>query len=201
MSERAKKLTISRKPLLALSLAVWGTAVMAGTLNLVRYSNTPGPSASSAQMWPAGHQIPRTPNRANLVMAIHPDCPCSRASMNELEVLIARCHGKLSATVLFVAYLGHMQDITDSDLWQAANKIPDVTCVRDTNGKLSNLFNAKTSGQVFLYDNNSQLRFTGGITDSRGHAGDNAGLYAIQAILNHSAPTTTNTPVYGCTLR
>ena len=201
MNRCVKTSSRKRRSFLALGMAVWATAVMAGTLKLSEYAATPGPRAVAVATWPAGDAIARTPGRATLVMSVHPQCPCSRASVNELEVLIARCHGKLSAAVLFVDYPGVTSDLTTTELWQSASRIPDVTCMRDERGKLSDQFHAETSGQVFLYDVDGVLRFSGGITDSRGHAGDNDGLLAIEAIVNGNVPTTSTTPVFGCSLR
>jgi hypothetical protein len=35
-------------------------------------------------------------------MAIHPHCPCSRASIGELSILMAHSRGRLAAFVVFV---------------------------------------------------------------------------------------------------
>ena len=47
---------------------------------------------------------------------------------------------------------------------------------------------ATTSGHVLLYDAGGVLRFAGGITDGRGHEGDNAGLDAALALLRGHVP-------------
>ena len=61
-------------------------------------------------------------------------------------------------------------------------------------------FGAETSGYVLLYDTHGKLLFKGGITGSRGHAGDNAGESAIVALLEGEKPVLTRTKVYGCSL-
>jgi hypothetical protein len=40
--------------------------------------------------------------------------------------------------------------------------------------------------------------FSGGITDARGHAGDNDGRDAVEAYLTGGVPGCTQTPVFGC---
>jgi hypothetical protein len=51
-----------------------------------------------------------------------------------------------------------------------------------------------------LYDVNGRLLFSGGITGSRGHAGDNAGRTAILALLHREASGRNDTFVFGCSL-
>jgi hypothetical protein len=51
-----------------------------------------------------------------------------------------------------------------------------------------------------MYDRDGRLLFQGGITISRGHAGDNPGRSALVALLNHELVSEVETPVYGCSL-
>jgi hypothetical protein len=74
----------------------------------------------------------------------------------------------------------------------------------DLEGRESRRFGAATSGQTLLYAADGRLLFNGGITESRGHSGDNAGRSAILSLVLGltSAPTgqPLSTPVYGCPL-
>jgi hypothetical protein len=63
------------------------------------------------------------------------------------------------------------------------------------------VFGVAVSGQTLLYDAAGRLIFSGGITDARGHSGDNAGRGALVSLLNGRASTVTRTPVFGCLLR
>ena len=163
--------------------------------------NSAGPVIHPNAFWPAGDRLPRAAGLATLVMILHPNCPCSRASLDELEVLMTRCHGRLNAIVLFAETPGLVDDSITTDLWQSANRIPGVISRRDQDGKLSASFGAETSGQVFLYDTTGALRFNGGITISRGHSGDSDGLNAITAIVSGQDSAVKQTPVFGCSLR
>jgi len=58
-----------------------------------------------------------------------------------------------------------------------------VTIVTDADGAEANRFGAETSGHTLLFDFGRRLLFSGGITDSRGHTGDNAGESAIVALI------------------
>ena len=187
--------------LLSAGVGVWIAAVSAGALGLARYANTAGPTADAQEMWPVTARIPHGSGMPTLVMSLHPQCPCSRASVDELEQLAARCPGLMSVDVLLIDYPSLNSDIKNTELWKSASRIPGVVCVRDEQGKISDAFHAETSGQVFLYDTDGVMQFHGGITGSRGHDGDNDGLLAIEAILHHATPTTRATPVFGCALR
>ncbi|EMI52168.1 hypothetical protein [Rhodopirellula sallentina] len=87
-----------------------------------------------------------------------------------------------------------------SDLWQSAERMPGVIVVLDEGGMEASCFRATTSGQVVMYDAAGDLCFSGGITSSRGHQGDNAGRAAIVKHIRHGESDVTNTPVYGCHL-
>lgn len=133
-------------------------------------------------------------------MFVHPNCACSRASLSELAVLAANCPGALSTDIVFADPPGLVRQIESNDLWQSAAEIPDSTLIRDRNGTIARKLGAQTSGQVFLYDADGTLRFSGGITAERAHAGSNAGRSAIEAILHNQKPIAQATPVFGCTL-
>ena len=70
----------------------------------------------------------------------------------------------------------------------------------DGDGREARLFQAVTSGQTILYDSHGRLLFSGGITASRGHSGDNAGRSAIVSLVNAEVPDRTETLVFGCPL-
>lgn len=133
-------------------------------------------------------------------MFAHPQCPCTRASIEELNRLLSRVGGRVHADVLF--YLPHSfsPDWAKSTLWRNASALPGVTVQMDVDGAEARLFGAETSGDVLLYDKDGRLLFKGGITGSRGHEGDNVGVDAVAALCQGLKVATNETPVYGCSL-
>ncbi len=113
---------------------------------------------------------------------------------------MAQSQGRVRAYVLFTTPAGSAEDWEKTDLWQSAAEIPGVNVVKDSEGIEARLFNAATSGQTVLYDTRGQLLFSGGVTGSRGHFGDNAGQGAIISIVNAEMPEQTETSVFGCPL-
>ena len=188
-----------RWPLLA--GVVWAAAVGVGIYRLNRYENTPGLGASAPQQWPTDTEIARTRGQPTLVMFAHPHCPCTRASIGELAILMARAQGLASATVLFGAPTDFPAGWHETDLWQTAAAIPGVTVMADPDGREAQRFGAATSGQTLLYDASGRLQFDGGITDGRGHSGDNVGRATLLALLTDGpAAVRAGAAVFGCPL-
>jgi len=180
--------------------AAWLLAVATGMTALWRYSAAPGLPAAPPLEWPRESRIRPSPDLATLILLAHPRCPCTRASIEELDRLMARLDGRLVAHVLFVTPTDAPDGWERTDLWRSAAAIPGVDVVRDEDGAEARRFHSPTSGQVILYDAAGRLRFSGGITAARGHAGDNLGLSAIVQLLEGDSPTATATPVFGCSL-
>jgi hypothetical protein len=180
--------------------ALWLVAAGAGFVAILNYQNTSGPAGVTLQQWPSGAQITLDHNRDTLLMFAHPQCPCTRASLEELNRLLARSQGKAATQVLFFKPGKFPDDWTRTDLWRNAAAIPGVTVHEDLDGVQARLFGAETSGYVLLYDIHGQLLFQGGITGSRGHVGDNAGENAIVSLLNGQDANLKRTQVYGCSL-
>ncbi len=179
---------------------LWLCAVGAGFAIVLNHQIASGTSGRTPQHWPAGTAIALDERRATLLMFAHPHCPCTRASLGELNRLLARSRGAVAAHVLFYRPGGFSGRWTRSDLWRSAAAIPGVSVQEDVDGALARRLGAETSGYVILYDSHGQLLFKGGITGSRGHAGDNAGEDAIVSILLGESQTLNQAPVYGCSL-
>jgi hypothetical protein len=135
-----------------------------------------------------------------LVLFAHPQCPCTRATLEELNRLLAQCRGQVTAHVFFFKPDHAAADWTRTDLWRTASAMPGVMVHEDFNNTLAQKLGAETSGFVVLYDRQGRLLFKGGITGSRGHAGDNAGESTIVSLLAGQTATLKQTPVYGCSL-
>jgi hypothetical protein len=183
----------------ALFAITWIASVAFGMRVLFDYENTPGPVGALSGAWP-GVQIERATDGPTLVMLAHPHCPCTAASIGELAQIMARLEGRVKAYVIFVRPKGARSDWEDTDLRRSAEAIPGVQVIFDADGVEAHRFGAETSGHTELFGADGRLLFSGGITASRGHAGDNAGENAIVALLNKQTPVRTQTRVFGCAL-
>jgi len=95
---------------------------------------------------------------------------------------------------------GFADDWVKTDLWRHALRIPGVSVLVDEDGIEARHFRAVTSGQVLLYGADGRLLFSGGITSTRGHVGDNPGESAIEALVNTGSADDDHSLVFGCPL-
>jgi hypothetical protein len=183
-----------------IAITVWLSAAVTCMALMQYISNSPGLAGATPLRWPAQSRIPLDAHGPTLVMFVHPHCPCTRATLGELERIMAQNCPGLGAHVIFVKVAGTPEDWTQTDLWRKAIAIPGVCVHADNKGVEARNFHAETSGITFLYDPRGRLLFEGGITISRGHAGDNPGRSALMALLEHNSSNRIHTPVFGCPL-
>ncbi len=189
-----------RRMIFAAIVLAWACLVGLGIRILLTYENTPGAPAKSAARWPSNSALVRPAGKFVLVIFAHPDCPCTRASLTELEVLMTQLQGKLVAFIEFRKPGASQAEAQDSTLWRRAFAIPGVSVGFDRDGSEVDKFGAEVSGQTLLYDQAGQLVFSGGITAARGHEGENSGVDAILLrVAGGAAPF--HAPVFGCSLR
>jgi hypothetical protein len=184
----------------ALLLTFWLAAMSSALYFLLDYEKTPGRALAPPLLWPPDSDIQRRRDGFTLVMAVHPQCPCTRATIAELSRLMAHAQGRLSTFVLFLKPEAQSSEWVETDLWSNASLIPGVEVRVDHAGVEAARFRALTSGATALYDRNGELVFYGGITSGRGHEGDNAGRSSIENLINGGTATETQTAVFGCPL-
>jgi hypothetical protein len=179
---------------------LWAVGVCVGMRTMLDYENTPGTPGRPLTEWPSGSQVPRTKGVPAIVVIAHPQCPCTRATIGELALLMTRLRDRVTATVVFAKPKGLADGWEETDLWRAALAIPGVRVIRDEGMVETDRFHASASGQTMLYSASGVLLFSGGITASRGHSGDNAGRSAIVSLVTTGRAERSRTSVYGCAL-
>ena len=184
-----------------MALGVWGAAVVAGFAGLQLKSTLKGaiaaPPCASPEMLATGTE-PFT-----LVVAVHPRCPCTLASLENLERLMTRCAGHLACRVLMYQPATPSEAWTCGPAWDAVRRIPGITVAVDTNGRDATRLGELTSGSAVLFDVRGVPRYAGGLTLARGHAGENPATDAIaQIVLSPKSDTgaLSLAPVFGCPL-
>lgn len=177
----------------------WVLAIGIGFAILWRYASTKGFETRAPDVWPAGSRLHRASGRATLLMFVHPHCPCSRASLTELDRVTARVRGRVATEVVFVRHAGVPSDLVESGLRAQAARMPDARVLDDPGGEAQR-FGAETSGAVVLYDPKGKLIFTGGLTSIRGHEGDSFGQERIVSLLTVGSADRIDSPVFGCSL-
>ncbi len=168
---------------------------------LAAYSNTPGADRAPPPLRTISMPVETTGSRCLLVMAIHPKCPCSRASVGELARLASRFRDQLRCVVL--AYQPHEQSANwiETDLVATVRGLPSTKVLIDVDGRDAAALGMSTSGAVVLYSPQGEPLFWGGITIGRGHCGDNLGSDAITSVLTDGQLAQASQPVYGCRIQ
>lgn len=180
-------------------MSVWLILVLGGFWYMNVESFAESDHGEPLAWWPEGAVTEKNPRGHTLVVALHPECPCSRATVVELDKLMSGAAGRLAARVLFVQY--PEVDAEASRLWAQARRIPGVALAVDDGGVEAKRFDLRTSGETRLYAADGKLVFQGGITASRGHEGDNPGSAAVLDIVQGgTADVLHSTPVFGCAL-
>ena len=179
---------------------IWVGLVSVGLWTMVDYENTPGSTIPPPKIWPKKTTFMADTRHPTLLMFIHPHCPCSKASVGELARIATVTQDRLSIIVAFIRPKGFDDVWVKSSLWQSASRIPNVQMFVDPEGQEARLFGATLSGQVFLYHSNGTNLFQGGITSSRGHAGDSIGRSTILNAVLEQQTATTQSFAFGCAL-
>lgn len=192
-------------PLLRVAgVLLWLGLATAGLTGLASYAATPGATSEAPNHWPQASGITPVDGEPTLLLFLHPYCPCSSATLEGLNQLLAETQGRCAVHVLMTGPGTDPSTWPQTRNWQVADALPGVDVTVDAAGLEASRFGATTSGHVVAFDAQGTLRFTGGITPSRGHAGDNAGLDTIRTLLSTAAPSAktppASTPVFGCPL-
>lgn len=90
-----------RGKFLGVAMGVWGVLVAGGFYGLLRHATQPGLAAAAGGSWPAQAAVEPAAGKLTVVMAVHPGCPCSEASMANLGEVLARHPGAAVCYVLF----------------------------------------------------------------------------------------------------
>jgi hypothetical protein len=185
---------------------VWILALSAGWcwMTNFQFASETVSDESLAPKWPAGSKLGSVPNRPTLVLFLHPRCPCSRASLGELERLFASLQKERIALpdIAVVATVPeiHSSEWTETETMRRAAQLPDARVFIDSAGFEAKRFGAVTSGTIMFFDASGRRLYTGGVTVARGIEGQNAGLDAIESLVRGKTVAATNIPVFGCRL-
>lgn len=129
---------------------------------------------------------------------LHPECPCSKTSLEELREIDFPSH------IRIVAYFVVPEEYNDAwamqDLWQLAGTVPSLERVLDHKGIITSKYAVKTSGHVIVEKTPKSIVFSGGITIGRGHRGNNQGKTAVDKLVHGYNSHVSQTPVFGCAL-
>lgn len=204
MSQSPPPIRRKRQPawLLYAALALWGGGAVASWYGISAYGFTNDPRGVSGAplQWPAASTMAPNKRGSTLVLFLHPKCPCSRATVGELE----RLSTLVPPAALPEIYIVASAPLAVGDAWWSAPllaraaQLPHAHVARDPGGVETELFGAHVSGAVMLFDAQGRRLYAGGVTKSRGHDGDNVGLQSVAQLLVDPHAAAPSIPPFGC---
>jgi len=175
----------------ATALVAWLLVVAMGVQTIHAYAIKPGPRSETPSRWPQASELRHA--GVTVAMFVHPECPCTRASLTELATALRATRERVTVDIVT------SEPMTDALRTQLA-QLPAPHVVYDRDGREAARFGARTSGHVVAYDVTGRLAFSGGITSARGHVGDNMGERSLARVLAGTAPIAAARDVFGCGL-
>ena len=175
--------------------AIWLGASVGAIYSLQAYKSQAGPMTPRAsKKVPVNHGPPY-----RLVMFVHPKCPCTSASLSELDRIVRRATRRVQVEVVAVGVSPSDIDDIESSSLAFARMIPGAVVRAETPGEGERL-GAGTSGHLAAFDAMNCELFRGGITRARAHYGNSQGGCAVSEIIQGASPSLRSRPVYGCQL-
>jgi hypothetical protein len=187
------------KTILAMIIGFWAAAIGLGMVWITDYTWRAGESSNSPVKLNSNILRKSSKNLPILLIFLHPQCSCSRATLTELARIMSRNENLVDARAIFYKPKTESLEWVETDLWRKASEIPYVTVSMANEDEIKQ-FGAITSGQTLLYDADGNLIFSGGITNGRGHEGESPGEESIESFLQNREVLIKETPVFGCIL-
>lgn len=175
--------------------------IVTGHMVLFEYEFSSGPFCNTKRIWPLQTKLEFAKEKINIVMFVHPMCPCTAASVAEFQYLLREAGAKAVGEVVVMMPPKYETDWSTQPILSTLKRIRHVSIFDDPDGSEAQKFGAETSGHVFVYDGRGVLQFSGGITGMRGHEGNNANFQKAEAALRTRQASLLQTPVFGCSLR
>ncbi len=176
---------------------VWLISLAVGLAMIIDFDARPGELTETTSQWPDGTKLVLDSRGKTLVMFVHPACPCSLASLNELDRLV---RSSLVPSTLYVVFVGpRIEGGPLPRLVARAGEIANATLRFDPTGEEANRFDGRTSGTLFVFSATGELAYCGGVTPGRGHIGPNSAWDAAAAAIAGPA-SADSMPVFGCPL-
>ncbi len=175
-------------------VGLWLTIMVLGFRQLHSYGSTAGGAGAAPQQIAVGTLAPMAHDGPRLVFFAHPHCPCTRASLVELAVILELSQQDVAAEVHFVRPPGVPAGWEKTASWDAAARLPGVRVFCDEGG----VWERRPLDTQFFMTMKASYCFAE-VSPARGQAGDSTGRRAILALLaGKAAPA--ESMVFGCPL-
>lgn len=187
-----------------LLLVCFGLVFATGTHALTNYSTKPGQQTLIIHDVSNVDAVQKLRNECGLeddyaLLFVHPHCPCTTATVRNLQRILA-----VQAQTFDLVSIVFCPD-EKSDDWVRSGLIQSLESMGsririDRDAQLARELGVHCSGHLLFYSANGKLKFSGGITPSRGHEGTSRCGAEFKKALNQLPISRVCWPVYGCSL-
>jgi hypothetical protein len=136
------------------------------------------------------------PGRWTLIMVVHPDCPCSKASLRNLAAILDATRLPVRAEIVGAVPPGY--DGPMRNLALARGIVKSELVIMDADRALQT-YGARTSGHLFVYDPDQDLVYSGGLTPARGAEDAMSSMRWFNVLVRQGA-IASSAPTFGCSL-
>ncbi|GAB1430671.1 hypothetical protein MASR2M18_15050 [Ignavibacteria bacterium] len=181
--------------------SIWLAVVGGGMFGLAAYNAKPSSDTvilvNDSAFVSAGDSC--TARILNVLLFLHPRCPCSRAAISELERTLRMPHDSVDIKAIFFKPATAPDSWVRHGTWNLCGEIRGVRRIIDADGYIARRYGVLTSGHILAYSQ-GKLLFSGGITESRGHEGDNPARRSFGRIIQGDRSGCEQMPIFGCSL-
>lgn len=188
----------------AIEFGVWILLCAIASYAVMGFDFRPGLLGPALTAWPTETSLVRDPAGTTVLAFLHPRCPCTRATVQQLiKTIHSQGQAKLTAVFYMPANAKGAKEWEQGDYVQKIRAaLPNAHILFDTDGQEAAKFGAMTSGTILAYDGKGREIFRGGITDKRGGERDNPGVrrFGNKLATGQFRAEEEPTPVFGCPL-
>ena len=194
------------RAIITAAILIWCIWVGLNTQSMLRFDFESQAKSNPPAKLPVFKQGVGDAKLPSIFLILHPRCPCSNVSLEAFSHILERVKGRVNATIVFVKPSADLNDEwVQSKLWKSAKEIKTAELLVDEKGAIAKTFDAQISGQVLLYDEHGQLRYSGGLNEARGQQPSGVAEERLVSMINKKiaakdANVSKGLPALGCPL-
>ncbi len=182
---------------LAIVGCAWLGTICAGFVWLGLSDAQPGSRGAPPVQLAAVPELQADSGLVSLTCFIHPQCPCTRATLRDLERVATHVRETAQLRVV-VAYPSDHPEWMSTATVAFASTISGVRIVPDPGGLLTAACGVKTSGHTLIYGPEGDLRYSGGLVPLRNHEGNAETRDCVLQVIESQPKRPVQTPAFGC---
>jgi hypothetical protein len=182
-------------------VTLWSVLLFGGLALFSIDQSRQGTRGTIPARWPGASRIHRAAGQPTLLVFLHPNCPCSIATVHSLQRSLRALRPEARPKTVFVVRPAVRDDWRARQLLATAAETPNGSFFQDDGEKEIARFGADVSGHLLLYGPAGALLFDGGVTPERGQEAESMASDRFQQVLTGMPRSPVRTAVFGCGLQ